>query len=431
MDENTLAKYPGLYQRQGVWYVRRKVPIDLRHLFTSDQRRKSLGTGDRKSAFRLYAPTLTEIEREFELKRAELGRKDNITQALLTAKLERLTEIEIDGLVLGWWVGRAACRQPVVDDFELAETLLEIEADLHAIIAPGPEEGDPATQVADQLLVEAGMVSHTRGVGPFTTLARFPAVDRSSEQFRYLCDRVRIALEIEVKLARDHLTGARTAPADPQLNPANGTPSRPSGASMRMNLGQLLAAYRKERVKVHGEESTARKYGLLFKVLEEALGSSFLVAELKREQCVDVMSFLQALPPNATKRFPRLTLKAAKEKAERDGLPGLAQKTIGSYMQNLAAILHWAENSGWGITSHTKGLVRTGEAKTERRGFTTKEIRIISPTFILQLGAIQGRQLATNLRSSLATLLTALLTDQHVIHSGGNGFAVCAGGWVR
>ena len=56
MIENELAKYPGLYLRGAVWYVRKKVPIDLRHVFTKDQVRKSLDVRDQRSAVRLYRP---------------------------------------------------------------------------------------------------------------------------------------------------------------------------------------------------------------------------------------------------------------------------------------------------------------------------------------------------------------------------------------
>lgn len=74
MDQNELAKYPDLYQRGGVWYVRKKVPIDLRHLNSGDQVRKSLDTGDLKAAVRLYPAKMAEITGGFEQQRADLGR---------------------------------------------------------------------------------------------------------------------------------------------------------------------------------------------------------------------------------------------------------------------------------------------------------------------------------------------------------------------
>jgi integrase len=376
MDENELAKYPGLYQRSGVWYVRKKVPIDLRHLNSGDQVRKSLDTSDLKAAKRLYPDKLNEITRGFELQRENLGWHDKVTQALLTAKLERLSRAEIDGLVWSWWEKRAAARQPrAEDDYELAETLRSIDEDLRDLAAPGADDGDPAERLADQLLAEAGMASKPQKVGGITTVSRLPQVDRTSDQYRYLRDRVRVALEIEGRLVRDFLTGERSAPKDPQFNPAGGAPVRVGVSGEERRLSDLITAYKAERVTLYGEESTSRKYGLLFRVLEDVLGAGLPVSSIRRDHCVQVLSFLQALPPNASKRFPTLSLSEAKEKAKREGLRGMAPKTVGSYMQNLTAILNWAEADGWGCRVNAKGLVETREALVKRRGFEHDELK--------------------------------------------------------
>ena len=371
MDENELAKYPGLYQRGGVWYVRKKVPIDLRHLNNSDQVRKSLDASDFKAAVRLYPARMAEITHRFEQQRADLGRQDRVTQALLTAKLDRLSRAEIDGLVWAWWEKRAAARRPGEDAVDLDEALACIDGDLNDLNSP---DGDPAEQLAGQLLVEAGLSSYPRRVGPIMTATRSPAMDRSTEQFRYLRDRVRAGLEIEARLARDHLTGEHTAPKDPQFNPASGSAVRSGVGGDERRLSDLIKDYRAERVALYGDESTSRKYGLLFRVLDEVLGEDLPVASIRRDHCVQVLAFLQALPPNATKKFPKLSLREAMEKAQREGLRGMAPKTVGTYMNNLTAILNWAEAGGWPCKANTKGLVRSREALVRRRGFEPDEL---------------------------------------------------------
>jgi integrase len=123
-----------------------------------------------------------------------------------------------------------------------------------------------------------------------------------------------------------------------------------------------------------GKESTDRKYGLLFRVMEEVLGPTLPVAAIGRAQCVEVLNFLRRLPPNATKRFPKLTLAEAVAKAEAEGLRGLAPNTFATYMQNLTAILRWAENGGWGVKVNTRGLVSTRKPQVRRRGFEPDEL---------------------------------------------------------
>jgi integrase len=374
MDESDLAKYPGLRKRGGsnMWYVQKKVPVDLKHVEERESVWRSLETSDFKIAVRLYHTKLAEIARGFEQQRADLGRHDTVTQALLSAKLERLSRSEIDGLVWSWWEKRATARQ-LPDGYEVAERLQAIDDELAYLGAGAPGEGDPVQSLSDQLLVEAGIASRPRKTGRIITAGRFPDVDRTTEQYRYLRDRVRKGLEIEARLARDHLTGQTSTPSDLQFNPAGGVPYAGTTVDPR-RVSDLVAAYRAERVTIYGEESTSRKFGLLFRVLEEVLGSDLPVSAMGRDHCVQVLSFLQSMPPNATKRFPKLSLRGAKEKAEREGLPGLAPNTVGSYMQNLTAILNWAEAGGWSCRVNTKGLVRSREPLVQRRGFEPDEL---------------------------------------------------------
>ena len=54
----------------------------------------------------------------------------------------------------------------------------------------------------------------------------------------------------------------------------------------------LVGAFRAEREKLHGAESTARKYGLLFRVIEECWGSQLAVRDVSRQRCVELVGFL-------------------------------------------------------------------------------------------------------------------------------------------
>lgn len=137
----------------------------------------------------------------------------------------------------------------------------------------------------------------------------------------------------------------------------------------------LIAEYRAERESKHGKESTDRKYGLLFRIMEEVLGADTPVPAIGRPQCIEVLNFLKRMPPNATKRFPRLSLAQAVAKAEAEGLKGLAANTVASYMQNFVAVLTWATNAGWGVKVSTQGLVPERKAEVKRRGFDPDELR--------------------------------------------------------
>jgi hypothetical protein len=92
------------------------------------------------------------------------------------------------------------------------------------------------------------------------------------------------------------------------------------------------------------------------------------VQAIGRPQCIELLSFLNLVPPNVDKRFPRLSLTRAVAKADAEGLPGLAPNTVGSYMQGLVAILRWASDADWGVKVNTRDLVETRKAQVKRRG---------------------------------------------------------------
>mgnify|MGYP001553725090 CR=1 FL=1 len=46
-------------------------------------------------------------------------------------------------------------------------------------------------------------------------------------------------------------------------------------------------------------------------------------------------------------------------------------------MNNLTAILRWAENDDWGVRPNTKGLIDSRQPRTKRRGFVAKELEVL------------------------------------------------------
>lgn len=379
MDDEAVAKYPGLYARSGVWYLRKRVPADLVHVERRSQIRLSLETADKKVAIRRYPLKLAEMEVGFEKLRTQLREQGRVPAALSSGKLEQLARRDVEGLVLRWWANREPLRHSEDNDaLDPSEALHTIEQDLGALDKPHPQEPDPVRSIADQLLVQAGMAAYPQRRGPIRTKVRYPAVDRSSEQYRYLCELVGRALPLELAILRDHLLGRHDAPHDPLFHPAGLVDAgRPDGAGATRCIRDLIAEYRAEREALLGKESTDRKYGLVFRVMEEVVGPDMPVRALGRAECVRMLTFLRKLPPNCGKRFPKLTLSQAVAKAESEKLPGLAPNTVGSYMQNLAAILRWAECGGWGVKADTKDLIASRRPQIRRRGFTTNELRTL------------------------------------------------------
>lgn len=376
MDDEKLAKYPGLQARgNGVWYVRKRVPTDLVHVEARSSIRLSLETTDKKAAIKLYPFKLAAIEQHFDALRNGLQSAGKVSAVLAVGKLERLSEREIEGLVSRWWAERDIARRPDVDDMTDIEALVaDIEADAR-VLGPDMVGSEAVRGLADGLLVSAGMASRPLSIGKRKTKVAYPVVDRSTPSYRYLCELVGRALTAEIALAKDHLLVRRDASHDPLFNPGGVQDAGARGdVQSPRRLTDLSAAFRAERSAVRGEVGTEKKYGFPFRVMEEVLGREKIVSTITRADCLAVRSFFERLPPNAKKRFPKLTLVQAAEKAEVDNLPRLAPNSVGAYMQSVLAVLRWAGDEGWGVKINQRDLVGPRAPIVKRRGFRPDEL---------------------------------------------------------
>ena len=426
MGDEALIKYPGLYARDnGAWYVRKRVPTDLVGLETRGQIRLSLETADRKTAIKRYPSKLAEIEAHFDGLRNRLQRMGPIESALAVGKLEQLGQRELELIVSDWWRAREDARRPTVEHTDdLATLVAEIEEDVRHL-GGDPTNNDTVRGVVDALLLRAGIAAKPLLIGSRATSVRYPTVDRQTPSYRYLCELVARGLAAEATLAKDHVLGRRDSLPDPIFNRECGSStSVTTGGSRR--LADLFDAYAAERAALYSEQSTEKKYGFVFRIMEEVLGRDRLVSSLTRADCVQVLAFMKRLPPNATKRFPLLSLSEAAAKADTDQLGRIAPNTVASYMQALAAALRWADDAGWNVKINMRDLTGSREAQVKRRGFRPEELEILfgSLTAFRILGAARacrrwsvdgkqsGRSPKRTRRASASVVAAALVRRQ-------------------
>ncbi len=363
--------------------MKKRVPMDLRHVESREQIAISLGTTDPREAERRYPFRLADIERRFHELRSELAAQGPVQAALRTGRLELLSDADIETLVGAWFRKRAALREPSFDTLDARTHLDHLADDESRIRAPDPHDMDPVENAANRLLLDAGMAARTRKLGHSRTKAAVPVVDRSTSQYAYLINLVRRALLADIAVSRDQLDGRQAATFDPLFNPEGvRSPHAPMAASTSAAMGRrtvadLVREYGRYREASYDKESTDRKYKLLFRALEETLGSDFAVAAIKASDCVRVKALLDVTPPNITKRFGGITLTEAALVREKKGLPAMAATTVGSYMQNLSAIFNWAERQGdWGVHRNpAQGLTGSRRPNVQRRGFEADELK--------------------------------------------------------
>ena len=368
-----MANYPGLTQRGGVWHVRKRIPTDLEHIDTRGSIRISLGTKDKREAIREYHLKLAEIEAGFERLRAELQTRPAIEVALATARIQDLGRQQIETLVAEWWQGRKPLWEPELGDgMDRAEVLAALAEDNALSDRTDVRGSDRAQDVADQLLVASGAAARSHRVGSIKTSTRYPAINRDAKSYLQLVALVRQGLLFEQRLADDSVTGNQSTPVHPIFNPDGKT--NPNAAQ---TVGDLINRYRTERERLHNVESTARKYGLLFRVIDEEWGADLPVGDISRERCVELIEFIGKLPANGTKKFPKLTLARSIEVASAEGHKRLAPNTVATYVQNLRAILRWGKRQKFDIDVDTEGLAPRGGAEVDRRGLLPEELNTL------------------------------------------------------
>ena len=116
---------------------------------------------------------------------------------------------------------------------------------------------------------------------------------------------------------------------------------------------------------------------MVFRLLRELVGGSTDLNSINRERCREIREVLIALPPNATKRFPGMTLTAAAEMAKVKKLPGLNPQTINSHLNKVSALFNWAVREEMMSKNPAVGLMvddRTNGGQGKREQFTSDQL---------------------------------------------------------
>ena len=343
--------YSHLVRRGAVYWLRRRVPTDLRPQFPFGEWKESLGTSALEEAKRRLHVRLVEIDREIALARSKASETPH--PPLTKKEAEQIAKSR-----LAEWLNddEEARLEKGEDAFDNVEAWLE---------ATG-EEPSRALAAGNWRAAERSAEWALEGLGRW-----YPKDDPS---LRLLANEILKAKVEFVDLIMKRQAGEVIAAPEisvvlssaPQVQPSSG-----------MTVGALVAQYRAAREAAHTVESTNRKYSHIFKALEEVLGVDRPVAAVTRADCRAVRDLLAALPSSAGKRYPGMTLHEAVQAGKRDGAPLLAPNTVMTYVQNLTAVFNWAVDEELIDKNPARGLVKKGRANVKRRGLTDVELRTL------------------------------------------------------
>jgi integrase len=338
-----VSGYSHLYRRGAAYWFRRRVPTDLLKVLGKAEWKESLGTKNLEDAKRLCRERGVATDQEIKVARARAAAEvfppltPQEARALADEQLARWLMNDEEARISG---GVRAQAQ--------AARALEAEgSDSRVALA----EGDWTREIK---ATEAAL----QGIGRWYA--------RSDPSFRLLAfemlkARVRKYDGIE-RRQRGEIVEAPPVTVVPQAVPGG------------VSLGQLIDAYREERVKRYGDEATNRKYAHVFRALEEGLGRDRPIRSITRADCRALRDLLAGMPTHMAKRYPGLTIEQASASAAQEGVQLISDRTLWSYMTNLSAVFNWGVEEEWLEKNPAKGVAERGTAKVKRRGFTPAEL---------------------------------------------------------
>ena len=341
-----MAKYPGLMRRGARFYLRVKVPVDLRSTLGRQQIWKALGTSDRREAIRRYFPARAQLEATFEqARRLQLSPED--ARRMVTEWLHTLD------------------RQTAPADFELcgpdlSEAMAEVDQELFELRA-----GADVSTEAHRMLIQNGWPARPHKVGPINTRHMVPVAEPAG-----LDELVRRALVEHTLRRRDRLHRKPSASYDPMFA------AQPVSS---ITLAGLIDRFTGDRAS-HLSHDHAIQYQALFRLLRELWGDTKPVREIDRSDCRAVRDLVSSLPPHASKRWPRLTLAEAAEHARQHGIAPMDPATANAYLSRLSTLVRWAQREEYLDRNPAIGLRVSepeGDPRHARNPFSADQLRRI------------------------------------------------------
>jgi len=351
-----MAKYPGLMRdKRRNYTLRVKVPLPLRPIIGKTELWQSLGTADHREAVRKYGIARAEIDARF----AEAERR-------LRGEQSAPTMTELHHLVRRWFhkLDRAAIEafQPVNDEWDRLGRIAALDEE-ELNLSHGDE--DPGVQKIAQRFMNEHRIAFAPG-----SLQRFEVVKLVN----------RALIEYARRERARHQGDFDERHHDRLFEGVSGAAPAPERPRSALTLRELVERYKNAPERAGLSNKTKAGYAVIFRALTELLGPEKALDRITRDDCRRVQDILTALPPNATKRFPRLTLEQAAMKAKAEGLPPLKPAAANSYLNNLASIFNWAVREQLMERNPAKGLRiadKNGGKKGRKKPFTLEQLKAI------------------------------------------------------
>lgn len=360
-----MARRPEHLQLRGsTWWLRVRVPDELRPILGKLEVRRTLSTSDAAEAKRRVRIERIKVEAEFDDARAALERQRAAVGGATAAQVT-LTEEQVWALATRWFVEqeRAGVSRPIeIGDEEVIQNLSEDLAHVERF----DEVSATVREEVDKLLADAGVL---------------PGADSVEPAWRAKLSRAVHAGMIErEKRLLNRVTGGTGVMLNPNFHGLSAATELKPVALSTVTLADLIKRYNADPTRAAPSPKTKLKQDAQARLFKDVIGGKTLVSAIGREQARKLLDTVKGLPSNATKRFPKKKLAEVLEIAKAKELAPMSVTTANSYMSAFVSLLDFAvaehvieKNPATGLRLASDGVKR----KDRRLPFTVSDLKAI------------------------------------------------------
>jgi integrase len=353
-----------LLLRGNIWWLRVRVPDELRPIIGKTEIRKSLKTSDGAEAKRRVRIERIKVEAEFDDARVTLERQRAAAGGATAAQVT-LTEEQVWALATRWFVEqeRASVSRPAEIGNE--EVIQNLSEDL-AHVERFEEVSRTVHAEVDKLLAEAGV---SPGDGPVEPAWRAK-----------LSRAVHAAMIEREKRLLNRVTGGGGVMLNPNFHGLSAATELQPVAISTVTLSDLIKRYNADPTRAAPSPKTKLKQDAQARLFKDVIGGKTLVSAIDREKARKLLDTVKVLPSNATKRFPKKSLAEVLRIAGAKQLASMSVTTANSYMSAFVSLLDYAvaegligKNPATGLRLASDGVKR----KDKRLPFTASDLTAI------------------------------------------------------
>lgn len=389
MGWEAVARDRYLSRREGIFYIRRRVPKHLVQVLGREHVVESLRTSDYREANRLAILKAAEIQKQFD---AALGAATP-AEGSGSRRLDDLTIQQVEDIVYNWFRREtqridAVSETTSPDGFHEAEEAEELDDPQEearelrrslTLLQTGEAEvvEHELRPVMAQLCRDEGIACRTPAARGIASSLPEISADRHGSKYRIFRNLLRRGQSELLRHWIAQLCGQTYEVADDELSAALRPPYRRRRRAV--TLAELIEEFKSEPSRRSMRDKVELDYGLLFRVMDEIIGHDSRLADISRDDCKAVRALLLRLPTNATKKFPGISLREAASKPDAEKLNRLNPVTVNSYLHKMSALFNYAVKEDRIEKNPARGLGLTHHKHSEedRRPFTLEQLRRI------------------------------------------------------